>query len=170
MVFLLYFCGMKVTKDNLFEYLRSVIKGVIPDSKYIRVLLPEVEYKDIRFALDAMPPMGESLHDDGRMIIVYRGVRIDFVCDYLTDDEELTYVLLENEMLRGEVDYYKGAFDWRTNRYLKKIEEKNELEERIGLCNKEIRKWIDKYFDNNNILVEKLHRIPKFIRKIFGAI
>ena len=153
---------MKVTKDNLFEYLLSVIDA-IPDSKYVRVLLPEGEYKDIRSALDAIPPMGESLYDNGRMMVVYRGVRIEFVCDYLTDDEELTYVLLENEMLRGEnenmVLEHKIAI----------ASKQDTIDSYIRMSESYLQQW-EFTCGNNSILRGKLDRIPKFIRKIFGAL
>ena len=154
---------MKVTKDNLFDYLRGVIIDAIPDSKYIRVLLPEVEYKDIRSAIEGIPPVGDGgLIDNGRTMVNFRGVKIEFVCDYLTDDEELTYVLLENEMLRGENDE------------LVKLREENKeltniIEMRRHAHREEVSLWVRKYYSKSDILVEKLEKIPTFIRKIFGA-
>lgn len=144
---------MKVTEHTLFDYLRDIVVNSIPDSKYIRVLLPEGEYKDVRSAIEGVPPVGDGgLIDDGRTMVIFRGVRIEFVCDYLTDDEELTYVLLENEMLRRENEVLGIK--------LKNREMSVEFWEKgFNGCVSEL-----------SVMNDKLDKIPTFIRKIFGAI
>ena len=139
---------MKLTKDNVRDYLNSVLEGSGLHS-------PIVECDDVLRIRNIIIEAGLNVYPikykEGDSIYVYSyygGRGVIFKCvDYslFTDDEFLTYILLENEMLSFDNDWLE--------------------EEKV--INKEIMDARTKYAVG---CAKRLLKIPLFIRKIFKAV
>lgn len=152
---------MKVTKDNVREYLMSIADS--SDNFCIEVSLPAKDMAEINLAINGW--IGVRLGVVVDMTVYYYGKKIVFVP--FTDDEELTYVLLENEMLRKENESKENTI----TKLYSDIKHLNIVIEKRWKSNwDEVNYWMGRYYDRNNLLVEKLEKIPTFIRKIFGAL
>ena len=154
---------MKVNNDNFIEYLRGIVGGVSGD--YVVVSLPSAEYMDvmaIAFNVYDAVVKGNSVE------VRYRGISIEFVC--FTDDEELTYMLLEKERVEGELEGVINSNDLLAGTLASTAVRLNEVmgeRDVYEVLSDEYSNGVARLCSEVVELEHRVNKIPKWLRKFY---